>query len=336
MSKSPYFQKRIVCIGGGTGTAMVLSGLKKYPVDLTAIVTMFDSGGSSGKLKKELGILPIGDVRQCLVALSDQKGLSPFFHYRFAQGSFAGHNLGNLLIAAANGLTGDLAHAIKETGKLLKIRGSVLPISLGKADIIALLKNGRKIVGEENIIQCRSLSKTGVKRLFLKPKVKVNPLAVLAIKKADLIVIGPGKFYTSIIPNFLVEGMAKAIRSSKATKIFICNLMTQIGNTDNFMVEDFIEILEKYSGKGVIDYIVFNTEKPSPTLHKAANKVFPKAAFIGYDKNLARDKRFIGIDALDHCFRKPEPADTLVKEANLRTVILHDSHKLAKAIINLL
>jgi uncharacterized cofD-like protein len=315
---------------------MVLSGLKKHPVDLTAVVTMFDSGGSSGKLKKELGILPIGDVRQCLVALSDQKGLSPFFHYRFAQGSFAGHNFGNLLIAVANGLTGDLAHAIKETGKLLKIKGSVLPVSLERADIIALLKNGRKVVGEENIIQCRRLSKTGVKRLFLRPKVKINPFVISAIKKADIIVIGPGKFYTSIIPNFLVDGIARAIRSSKAIKVFICNLMTQIGNTDNFRVEDFVEILERYSGKGVIDYIIFNTEKPSPALKQAANTVFPGATFIGYDKNLARDKRFIGIDVLDHCFRKPEPADTLVKGANLRTVILHDPHKLAKAIINLL
>ena len=335
MSKTTLHQKHIVCIGGGTGTAMVLSGLKKHPVDLTAVVTMFDSGGSSGKLKKELGILPIGDVRQCLVALSNQKGLSPFFHYRFAQGSFAGHNFGNLLIAVANGLTGNLAHAIKETGKLLKIKGSVLPVSLGKADIIALLKNGRKVVGEENIIQCRSLSKTGVKKLFLRPKVKINPLVISAIKKADIIVIGPGKFYTSIIPNFLVDGIVKAIRSSKAVKVFICNLMTQIGNTDNFRVEDFVEILERYSGKGVIDYIIFNTEKPSPALRQAANTVFPGATFIGYDKNLSRDKKFIGIDVLDRCFHKPEPADTLVKGANQRTVILHDPHKLAKTIIKL-
>ena len=327
--------KKIVCLGGGTGVSVVLSGFKKYPLDLTAIATVFDSGGSSGKLRKELGILPSGDIRQCLVALSNETNLTDLFHYRFGKGTLKGHNFGNLLIAAATESTGGLDKAIDKISKILNIKGKVVPVTLDRADIIAILKNNKKIKEEEKIINCPYLSKVGVKKLFLEPEVKANPKAISAIQNADLIIIAPGKFYTSIIPLFLVKGISEAARKSPAKKVFVCNLMTQVGNTDGFSVIDFLTILEKYLGKDIIDYFIFNTGKLSVNQVKEAREVFPKADFIKYDKSLLTRKNFIGADVIDRQIRKLNPADILVKGANKRTMILHEPNKLAKVIINL-
>jgi len=327
--------KKIICLGGGTGVSVVLSGLKKYPLDLTAIVTMFDSGGSSGKLRKELGILSLGDVRQCLVALSNENNLTDLFHYRFEKGTLKGHNFGNLLIAVAIGATGNLNKAIEKIAKILNIKGKVVPVTLEMADIIAVLKNNKKIKEEEKIINYPYLSRIGVKKLFLEPKVKANPKAISAIKNANLIVIAPGKFYTSIIPIFLIKGISEAVRKSLAKKVFVCNLMTQVGNTDGFTVIDFLTILEKYLGKDVIDYIIFNTGKLSAKQVKEVGKVFPKADFVKYDKSLLKMKNFIGANVTDRQIQRLDPADILVKGANKRTMILHDSKKLAKILLNL-
>ncbi len=296
---------------------------------------MFDSGGSSGKLRNELGIPPLGDIRQCLVALSRENNLTNLFHYRFGKGTLKGHNFGNLLIAAAIGTTGDLNKAIEKISKILDIKGKVVPVTLEIADIVALLKNNKKIKGEEKIINYPYLSKVGVKKLFLKPKVKVNSKAILAIKNADLIIIAPGKFYTTILPLFLVKGIPEAVRNSRAKKIFVCNLMTQVGNTDNFSVEDFLTILEKYLGEDVIDYVILNTGKLLAKQVKEVRKVFPKADFIKYDKSLLKNKNFIGADVINRKIRKLNPADILVKRANNRTMILHDSDKLAKILLKL-
>ena len=334
MSKN-CLNKKIVCLGGGTGLSIVLSGLKKYSLDLTAIVTMFDSGGSSGKLRKELGILPLGDVRQCLVTLSSESDFANLFHYRFGKGTLKGHNFGNLLIAAAIGNSGSLDKAIDKISKILNIKGKVVPVTLEKADIVALLKNNKKIKEEEKIINCPYLSKVGVKKLFLTPKVKANPKAILAIKKADLIIIAPGKFYTSILPIFLVKGIPEAVRQSPAKKIFVCNLMTQAGNTDDFSVKDFLTILGKYLGKDILDYVIFNTGKLPANQIKEFRKVFPKADFIKYDESLLKRQNFIGVDVIDRNIRKLDPADILVKGANKRTMILHQPSKLAKVILKL-
>jgi len=333
--KRPFGKQKIVCLGGGTGVSVVLSGLKKYPVNLTAIMTMFDSGGSSGLLKKELGILPLGDLRQCLTVLSNEKNLTPFFHYRFKKGSLKGHNFGNLLIAAAMGVIDSLNKVLAKITKILNIKGKVIPVTLEKAEIVAILKNNKKIKEEEKIINCPYLSQVGVKKLFLEPNVKANPKAISAIKKADLIVIAPGKFYTSILPIFLVKGISEAIQKSPAKKIFVSNLMTQVGNTDGFRVEDFLTILEQYLGKKVIDYIIFNTGKLSINQAKEVRKIFPKADFIKYDKSLLKRQNFIGADIIDRKIRKLNPADTLVRGANKRTMILHNPAKLAKIILKL-
>jgi len=338
--KKEYSKQRhpkIVCFGGGTGVSTVLFGLKKYPVELSAVVSMFDNGaGSTGKLREELGVLPPGDIRQCLVALSNEKNLSELFHFRFEQGALQGHNIGNLLIAAAEKATGGLEQAVEKISGILDVKGKVIPVTLDNADIKAILKNGKKLENENSIVNCSYLSKVGIKKLFLEPNAKANPKAISAIKRADLIVIGPGKFYTSLIPNFLVKGIAGAIRRSSAKKVFICNLMTQTGNTDNFKVEDFVAILEKYLGKGVIDYIIFNTGRLSPALTKEVEKIFPKADFIKYNKSLLNRPNFIGVDVLNHSIRKLNPADTLVHGANQRTTVLHNSDKLAKVILDII
>lgn len=333
MSKRP---KKIVCLGGGTGTSVVLSGLKKYPLELTAIVTMFDSGGSSGKLKKALGVLPLGDIRQCLTTTSSDVTLTGLLNYRFEQGKFKGHSIGNLLIDEISRLIGgDLEKAIDELGKNLNIKAKIIPVTLENADIIALLKNNKKIKEEEKIINCGYLSRVGVKKIFLSPEAKANPRAVSAVKNADLIILGPGKFYTTLIPILLTKGIKEAIRKSKAKKVFICNLTTQTGNTDGFSVEKFVDVLEKYLGKGIIDYVIFNTGKLSATLLQEVKKVFPKAELVKYGKDLFKNKKFIGADVLDRKIRKINPADILVKGANKRTLIFHNPDKLAKILLKL-
>jgi uncharacterized cofD-like protein len=327
--------KNIVVIGGGIGSSIVLSGLKKYPFNLNSILTMFDSGGSSGKLRDELGVLPCGDIRQCLVALANKSNLTKFLHYRFEKGKLKGHNLGNLLITGVGKMAGSLERAVDIIGKLLNIKGRIIPVTLSNADIVVLLNNKKIIKGEENIINCRYLSKIGIKKIFLKPDVKANPKAISAIKKADFIIIAPGKFYTSILPNFLVKGIKKIFRSSRAKKIFICNLMTQKGNTDNFSVEDFLIILEKYLGEKSVDYVIFNTGRLPKNLLKKIKKVFPKGNFVKYDKSLLKNKKFIGADILDRHLQPLNPSDILVKKENKRTMILHNKDKLAKIIVNL-
>jgi len=326
---NPEHCRRIVCIGGGTGISVLLSGLKKYPLDLTAIVTMFDSGGSSGKLRKELGALPLGDIRQSITSTAKDIGLAQFFNCRED-----GESMGNYLILEEERKTGSLEKAIKKWERKLGSKAHIIPVTLEGADIVAVLKNDRRIKQEEKIINCSLISKIGVKNLFLEPKVKANPRALSAIKNADLIVFAPGKFYTSIISNLLVKGFSEAVRKSRGKKVFICNLMTQLGNTDGFGVEDFLTVLEKYLGKDVIDYVIFNTGKLSSGKLERVKRVFPGADFIKYGKALLKKKNFVPADVLNRDIRALNPKDSLVRGANQRTMVLHDQEKLAKIVFN--
>jgi len=327
--------KKIICIGGGTGISMVLSGLLDFPCDLSAVVTMFDDGGSSGRLAREFNILPPGDVRQCLVATAQNKKLAKIFTYRFASGPKKGHNWGNLLIIEAlKNKKGDWNKAVEELRKKLNAKAKIWPVTLEKAKIKAILKNKEEIIGEENIINSRDVSRVGVKKLSLFPGVKANPKAILAIKEAGLIIIGPGKFYTSLIPNFLVKGIPEAIKRSKAKKVFICNLMTQEKNTDKLRVEDYVNILENYL-RSSLDFIIFNTTGLSGQSMEKVRKIFPKSEFVGYDKKTLEKRNFIGADLLDGRIRELNPADILVKGANQRTIVFHDAKKLAKILLKL-
>jgi uncharacterized cofD-like protein len=259
--------KKIVVIGGGTGVFTVLVGLKKYFNDLTAIVTMADDGGSTGILREEFGILPPGDIRRALIALSasDNKILSTLFNYRFREGSgLSGHSFGNLMIAALERITGNFHDAIEEAGKILAVRGRVLPVTLGKTSLMAELENGKIVKGEENIDVPKHDGHLRIKRIWLHPAVSVNPNAKEAILSADAIILGPGDLYTSLIPNLLVKGVRESIRRSKAKKIYFVNLMTKFGETNGFRASDFVSVVEKYLGKGILDYAVANKTRPSP------------------------------------------------------------------------
>lgn len=321
--------KNIVVIGGGTGTFTVLSSLKKYPHNLTAIVSMADDGGSTGRLRDELGVLPPGDIRQCLVALSEADLiLRDLFNYRFEKGGLEGHNFGNLFISAFEKITGNLDKALEEVGRVLKIRGRVLPVTLDKVRLRAKLENGTEVKGENEINRSWLLSKFGIKKLFLKPQAKANPKAVKAILGADVVIVGPGNLYCSILPNLLVRGIPEAIKKSKAIKIYNCNLMTKYGHTDGFKVSDFVDAAEQYSGKKVFDYVIYNTKQPSATLLK---KYSDEGEWVEPDKKALKDKRFVSASLMSSVQHRQDPADKLK-----RTLIRHDSNKLAETIVSLL
>ena len=313
--------KNIVVIGGGTGCFTVLSGLKKYPVYLSAIVSMADSGGSTRILREEFGILPPGDVRQALIALSrSEKSLANLFNYRFNEGSgLSGHSFGNLLITALERIKGSFEKAIEEAGKILNIKGEVIPVTLQNTHLYATLENGKVVKGEANIDVPKHDPNLKIKRVYLKPQAKVNKKAKSAISKADLIIIGPGDLYTSILPNLLVNGIPKAIRKSKAKKIYICNLMTKHGETNNFCRLDFVREIEKYLGCKFLDYVIVNNRKPS------------SARIIKYEKEGAI---FVKCNGKNNSRKKPK----IIKGNFLRKkgFIRHDPNKLAKALIKLI
>lgn len=261
MTKIP----RIVTIGGGTGSYVALEGLKKYDFKLTAIVTMMDSGGSSGKLRDELGVLPPGDIRQCLVALSESsKLMRDMFNYRFEEGGLKGHSFGNIFLSTLEKNTGSMKKAISEVGKILRIKGNVVPITFTKdTNLCVELEDGTTIVGETHIDVLEKMQKRSkIIRAFLKPEAELNEDAKKAIENADYILIGPGDLYTSIIPNLLVSEVSNVIKNSKAKKIFVMNLMTKYGQTTNYTANDHVKNLEQYLGKGVIDYVLMNSKMP--------------------------------------------------------------------------
>lgn len=321
--------KNIVVIGGGTGTFTVLSGLKKYPHNLTAIVSMADDGGSTGKLRDELGVLPPGDIRQCLVALSEADMLlRDLFNYRFDGGDLDGYSFGNLFISVFEKITGDLNQALERVSDVLKIRGRVLPITLDKVWLKAKLENGTELNGENEINNSWLLSKFGIKKLFLKPQAKANPKAIQAILDADVVVFGPGNLYCSIVPNFLVGGIPEAIQKSRALKIYNCNLMTKHGHTDGFSVKSFSGVIENYLGENILNYIIFNNQKPSDLLLKRYSS---EGGLVEPDNKILKDKRFIAANLVSPILYQQNPSDKLK-----RTLIRHDQDKLAKTIISLL
>ncbi|MBM2833088.1 MAG: Gluconeosis factor [Candidatus Brocadiaceae bacterium] len=255
---------KVLAIGGGTGLPIMLEGSKTYSKYLTAVVTVTDSGRSSGVLREEFGILPPGDARNCLVALSEteeeERELYQLFQYRFNKGSLEGMSLGNLLMAALTDITGSFEQAIKKASKILHIRGKVLPSTLANTHICAELEDSTYVEEEFNV---RAVGKSPIKNVFLKSN-DVPPFseAVEEILKADIIVIGPGSLYTSLITNLLVTGIRNAIRNSKATKIYVCNIVTQPGQTDHYKVSDHIKAVTKYLGDGVLDYVIVNNNIP--------------------------------------------------------------------------
>lgn len=313
---------RVVVIGGGTGIHTALLGLKKLPVELTAVVTMMDSGGSSGRLRDELGQLPPGDVRQCLVALApDESGtfvLRQLFGYRFpADTDLEGHNFGNLFLSALAEVTGGIDRAIKEAGRILAIRGKVLPVTLNSTHLCARLVDGSIIVGEANIDVRQEDKPPRIDYVYLDPKAYVYAPVVEELESADLIVLGPGDLYTSIIPNLLVEGVLEAIHRSPAKKAYVCNLMTKHGESDGFRASDFIkEVLTYLGGPGVLDCAI---------VHQGP---LPENVVVRYGA-----ERAAPVEAdLDECARL---VHNLIHEpvASAHRLVRHDPDRLGNAII---
>lgn len=250
----------IAVLGGGTGLATLLRGLKHYTSNLTAVVTVFDDGGSSGRLRRELGILPPGDIRDCLVALAEAEPLmTQLFEYRFKGGALDGHAFGNLFIASLTGVTGDLEQAVKETSKVLNIRGRVLPATAHDVVLVAELEDGRVIEGESRITGARGR----IRRVSLRPAdAPPLPEVLDALAQADLILIGPGSLYTSVIPNLLVPGVADVVRARRAPRVYICNVMTQPGETDGYAAADHVKAIDAHAGGGLLSHVIVNTQAP--------------------------------------------------------------------------
>jgi uncharacterized cofD-like protein len=253
---------KIVAVGGGTGLSTLLRGLKRRTSNLTAVVTVSDDGGSSGRLQKELGVLPPGDIRNCLVALADDEALvTDLFRYRFTEGEgLTGHSFGNLFLAAMSGITGNFDRAIKESSRVLNVVGRVLPATLGMVRLCAELDDGTIVEGETKI----SLARRPIKRVFFDPPTVAAPLdeVIAAIRDADAIVLGPGSLFTSIIPNLLVSRIAQEIANAHAVKMYVCNVMTQPGETDGMTAADHVESLLAGAGERVCDYVIVNAEAP--------------------------------------------------------------------------
>jgi uncharacterized cofD-like protein len=309
---------RIVCVGGGTGLPNVLYGLKHFTSNLTAVVTVADDGGSSGRLRRDFGTPPPGDIRNCIVALADQETLlNDLFQYRFkGHGSLKGHSFGNLFITVMGEITGDFGKAVEESSKVLATRGTVMPVTFDSMSLQARLKNGKIVTGESNI----PLAKSPITEVMLREKkVRPNKEVLKAILEADAIVLGPGSLFTSIIPNLLIKEVAETIALSRAVKIFICNVMTQPGETDFFTVSDHVRALFKHTGPNFVHYVMVNKEKV-PT------RLLSRYAAHGQEPVIVDEKEI----------KKLGPKVVRANLLNHEDFVRHNPEKLGKAIIRLL
>lgn len=257
-----YCDKKIVVIGGGTGLSTMLRGIKQYTENITAIVTVADDGGGSGVLRDEMGILPPGDIRNCILALAETEPLmEKLLSYRFSEGSLSGQSFGNLFLAAMNGICDNFVEAVKNVSDVLKVKGTVLPVTLEDVHINAHLYDGNVIKGECHISEGIKVGDKRIKKIELVPEnATILPEAEKAIKEADLIILGPGSIYTSIIPNLIVKGVTEAIKSSSANVVYVCNIMSQPGESDSMTAYDHVKAIYNHSCNGLIDICVANVQ----------------------------------------------------------------------------
>ncbi len=324
-------KKHIVCLGGGNAMPRaVLVELKKYPVKISVICAMLDSGGSAGRLRKDYKITSPGDIRRAFIALSNTSPvIEELFDFRFKGGELKDHNFANLFITALELATNDYERTSRAIKKILNVQHEVLPVTLDNSNVFAVLENGKVIKGETNIDIPKHNGNLRIKRVFLKPRAKAYPKAIEAIKKADLIIIGPGDLYSSLAQILLTYGIPQAIRKSKAKKVYICNLMTKYGETNNFTVSDFTKEIEKFLGSKV-DYMIYNIKKPSVKRLAAYKKKHPELLdLVRFDKKLApyrpasSEKGGAGAGFIGR--------DILTKSDE----IIHNPKKLVKIILNL-
>ena len=318
--------KKVTVIGGGTGTFVVLSGLRDYPLKLSVIVSMMDSGGSTGKLRDQLGVLPPGDIRQCLVALSSAPKLwRELFLYRFEKGDLAGHNFGNILLAALEKNTGNYTEVIDWASKVLGTVGSVIPVTLKKSHLCVKFDTGEVLKTEGRIDNNRN-GKRRIVKAFLEPRVSANEMALEAIRESDFIIFGPGDIYTSLIPNLVVQGVKPALQKSKAKIIYIANLMTKKGQTTNFKASDHLREVEKYLVRRV-DYVVLNNKKIPPRILKMYQEFEEKEV----EDDLPRDANIIRRSLISEVQYISPKYDSIK-----RSILRHDSKKLAKVLVEII
>ncbi|OQX54574.1 MAG: hypothetical protein B5M48_00475 [Candidatus Omnitrophica bacterium 4484_213] len=308
---------KIVAIGGGTGLSTLLHGVKKYTDNITAIVTVTDTGGSSGRLTKQFNMLPPGDIRNCLVALAETEPLMKnLFNYRFKNGDLSGHSFGNLFIAALTDVTGDFEEAIRKSSEVLAIQGKVVPSTLENVSLIARGKNGRVIEGETNITKAN----LSIERVFLKPD-NCQPTfeAIQAIEDAELIILGPGSLYTSVIPNLLIRKIQEAIKRSKAIKVYVCNVMTQSGETDGYTAFEHLAAIIKHTYPQIVNYCVINS---APVPDELLAKYKQENAYpVVLDTERIRKRGYAVVQG------------DIIDTSNY---VRHNSEKLAALLINLL
>lgn len=315
--------KKIVCVGGGTGNFAVLRGLKNYDVDLSAIVSMADDGGSTGILRDELGVLPPGDVRQCLVALSNSSEMMrSLMNYRFENGGLEGHSFGNLFLSALEKVTGSFEVAVEEMGRILSIRGKVIPVTTHQVRLKMVLNNRRLLEGEKEVYLSQEIDQ-GYKSIYLEPFPKANPHAVDEIRSADMIVVGPGGLHTSLIPNLLVDGVSEALRSTDAKIAFVVNLMNRKGQTTGFKVSHYLNEINRFIGEDIFDFILVNNQKPPQELIEV---YADEGELVENDLN---QDRIINASLLG------EPGPTQKKDLLKRNLIRHDPQKLAQELMKI-
>jgi uncharacterized cofD-like protein len=315
----------IVVIGGGTGLSVILRGMKKVTNNLTAVVTVADDGGGSGKLREDLGMLPPGDVRSCLLAMADEEGLmQELLRYRFTEGMLEGQSFGNLLIAALNGICGNFEEAVAKASEILRVRGRVLPVTGRDVHLCAVLENGAYVCGESKIQPEVLRQNSPIAKVFLKPeKPEATEMAIAAIQQADLVLMGPGSLFTSIIPNFLVDGIPEAIKKSMARKVLVCNMMTQPGETDRYTVWDHTARAAEYLGKNIIEFVIANNklidaEALKPYNEDGAEQIVP----TGEDRKKLQEH---GITLIENDFAE-------IKKGYIR----HDADRIANVVYGLI
>lgn len=312
---------KIVAIGGGTGLSTMLRGLKDYSSNITAIVTVADDGGGSGMLRSDLGMLPPGDIRNCILALADTEPImQKLLQYRFPEGVLKGQSFGNLFLAAMDGISSSFEEAVRKMSDVLAVTGKVLPVTLEDVKLCARLDDGFIIIGESKIGTHNSFHPGKIEKIGLEPA-NVKPLqeSIDAIKEADIIILGPGSLYTSVIPNLLVDGICDAIKDSSAVKVYVSNIMTQPGETDRYSVFEHINAIESHTYKGIVDYCIINTAEVPEELKQIYKNDGAEVARVDVDSIVKAGIRVIGRDILGIS----------------NNLIRHDPTKLAEVIVDL-
>ncbi len=334
MSSSPFAKQdvKVVVIGGGTGSFTLLTGLKRHTKQLAALVNMVDNGGSTGMLRDELGVLPPGDIRQCLVALSDAPKIRELFNYRFDEGTFQGHSFGNILLTALEKITGSFSEAVETASEILNTRGVVIPSTLDNVHLkmewpeASIILQGERAIADEYFKHNPKRAK-----LSLVPKARSNPLAVKAINQADIVVVAPGDLYASLGPTLIISQIGKALRSTKAIKMYVNNLVTKQGQTEGFAVSDHASEIERFAGGQFLDYVLYNEQMPDKAVMKRyeEEKAFPVKADKGALKKAhyqAIGDNFLGTMATRN------KADVLLTN---RSLIRHEASAVAKLIMDI-